>query len=85
MIIVALASPDGNQIMLGRGKTWQKGFFSCIAGFMEPGESIEDTVRREAKEEIGVEVDKIIYHSSQVRTVFPGFFRFRSIDNASRA
>lgn len=40
-------------------------FLSCIAGFMEPGESIEDTVRREAREEIGVNVGRIVYHSSQ--------------------
>ena len=39
--------------------------WSCLAGFMEPGETIEDTVRRETEEESGVIVDRVEYHSSQ--------------------
>ncbi|KAI9028335.1 NUDIX hydrolase domain-like protein [Phycomyces nitens] len=39
--------------------------FSCIAGFVEAGESIEEAVRREAVEETGIVVDRVAYHSSQ--------------------
>ena len=42
-----------------------KGMFSCLAGFMEPGETVEESVRRETFEESGVRVGKITYHSSQ--------------------
>jgi NAD+ diphosphatase len=42
-----------------------KGMFSCLAGFMEPGETVEEAVRRETFEESGIRVGKIYYHSSQ--------------------
>jgi len=41
------------------------GFYSCLAGFLEPGESLEEAVRREVHEEAGVEVGHVTYHSSQ--------------------
>lgn len=64
-VIMAIVSPDGEGILLGRQKKWPKGFYSCLAGFLEPGESLEEAVRREIHEESGVGVGKVTYHSSQ--------------------
>jgi len=51
--------------LLGRQKTWPKGMYSTLAGFVEPGESLEDTVAREVFEETGIRVTDIRYQSSQ--------------------
>ncbi|CEH18429.1 NADH pyrophosphatase I of the Nudix family of hydrolases [Ceraceosorus bombacis] len=64
-VIMGIVSPDGNSILLGRQKRWPKGFWSCLAGFLEPGESVEEAVKREVLEESGVEVKSVTYHSSQ--------------------
>ncbi|XP_052795844.1 NAD-capped RNA hydrolase NUDT12-like [Mya arenaria] len=63
--IMLVVSPDGKRCLLGRSKRFPAKMFSCLAGFMEPGETIEDTVRREVEEESGVIVDRVEYHSSQ--------------------
>jgi NAD+ diphosphatase len=55
----------GEQCLLGRQASWPAGQYSTLAGFVEPGESLEDAVAREVKEETGVEVSEIEYHSSQ--------------------
>lgn len=56
---------DGERALLGRQASWPAGRFSTIAGFVEPGESLEDAVAREALEETGVVIDRVEYHSSQ--------------------
>src|ERR1700722_2451334 len=62
--IIVLVS-DGERALLGRQPSWPVGRYSTIAGFVEPGESLEDAVTREVFEETGIEVDQIEYHSSQ--------------------
>jgi NAD+ diphosphatase len=56
---------DGDRALLGRQASWPPGRYSTIAGFVEPGESLEDAVAREVLEETGVEVGEVYYHSSQ--------------------
>jgi NAD+ diphosphatase len=62
--IIVLVS-DGERALLGRQASWPAGRYSTIAGFVEPGESLEDAVAREVFEETGIEVADIKYHSSQ--------------------
>lgn len=56
---------DGERALLGRQASWPAGRYSTIAGFVEPGESLEDAIAREVLEETGVHVTQIDYHSSQ--------------------
>jgi NAD+ diphosphatase len=56
---------DGERALLGRQAAWPAGRYSTIAGFVEPGESLEDAVVREVLEETGVQVQDAEYHSSQ--------------------
>jgi NAD+ diphosphatase len=56
---------DGDRVLLGRQAAWPTGRYSTIAGFVEPGESLEDAVTREVHEETGIQVAGIEYHSSQ--------------------
>ena len=62
-IIVLVA--DGDRCLLGRKADWPEGRYSTIAGFVEPGESVEDAVRREVFEETNIRVGEVQYHSSQ--------------------
>ncbi len=62
--IIVLVS-DGERALLGRQAAWAPGRYSTIAGFVEPGESLEDAVVREVFEEAGIRADRIEYHSSQ--------------------
>jgi NAD+ diphosphatase len=55
----------GDACLLGRKSIWAGGMYSTLAGFLEPGESLEDAVRREVMEETGVRVGAVRYHSSQ--------------------
>ncbi len=56
---------DGDRCLLGRQATWPNERFSTIAGFVEPGESLEDALRREVHEETNIEVDACRYLGSQ--------------------
>ena len=68
--IIVLVS-DGDRALLGRQRSWPEKRWSTLAGFVEPGESLEDAVRREVGEEAGVRLGPIRYHSSQPWP-FPG-------------
>jgi NAD+ diphosphatase len=76
---------DGSRCLLGRQAGWPEGRYSTLAGFVEPGETLEDAVRREVREEAGVEVAQALYHSSQPWP-FPGALMvgFRAIAGDSR-
>ena len=56
---------DAERCLLGRQKSWPPGRYSTLAGFVEPGESLEEAVAREVQEEAGILVDEVAYHSSQ--------------------
>ncbi len=56
---------DRDRIILGRQSQWPPGMHSVLAGFVEPGESLEEAVAREVMEEVGVPVADVRYHSSQ--------------------
>lgn len=71
VVIVAVLSRDGKRVLLGRQKRFPPDMYSCLAGFLEPGESLEDAVRREVWEESGVKVGPVSYHSTQVLS--PGY------------
>lgn len=64
-IIAAVLSHDSSRILLGRQKRWPPNWYSTLAGFIEPGESVEDAVRREVWEESGVVLSRVIIHSTQ--------------------
>ena len=54
-----------NKILLARSSRFRSGFFSVLAGFVEAGETLEETVRREVMEEVGLTVKNIEYFGSQ--------------------
>jgi NAD+ diphosphatase len=62
--VIVLVS-DGDRVLLGRQHAWPAGRYSALAGFVEPGESLEDTVVREVREEAGVQVSAVKYFASQ--------------------
>lgn len=66
-VIMAITSGEGDDeaILLGRNRAWPAGRWSTLAGFCEPGETLEDAVRREVHEEVGVHVGEVSYFGSQ--------------------
>jgi NAD+ diphosphatase len=66
IIVLVTAQHEGRpHCLLGRQANWPPNVYSTLAGFVEPGESLEDAVAREVYEESGVRVDSARYHSSQ--------------------
>jgi len=63
--VVIMLVCDGDDCLLGRQAHFPEGIYSALAGFLEPGETIEEAVRREVMEEAGIEVGEVLYHSSQ--------------------
>ena len=63
--VIVLVHDGGDRCLLGRQPVWPPGRYSTLAGFVEPGESLEQAVAREVLEESGVIVDDIVYRGSQ--------------------
>jgi NAD+ diphosphatase len=63
--VIVLIHDGGDRCLLGRQPSWPRGRYSTLAGFVEPGESLEQAVVREIREESGVTVDDIVYRGSQ--------------------
>jgi NAD+ diphosphatase len=55
----------GDELLLARGAAFPEAFYSVLAGFVEPGESLEEAVEREVREEVGLEITDIHYFGSQ--------------------
>lgn len=79
IMLVSYSPPDGSEpkCLLGRSPAWPEGVFSTLAGFVEPGESLENAVRREVLEESSIHVSDVHYVSSQPwpfpRSIMLGF------------
>jgi len=65
VVIMAVVNEANDKILLGRNRKWPGKFYSALAGFIEPGETLEDSVKRELWEEAGLKVWGVKYHSTQ--------------------
>jgi NAD+ diphosphatase len=63
--VAIMLAVTGDRCLLGRGRHFAPGMYSALAGFIEPGETIENAVRRETFEEAGIKLGRVIYHASQ--------------------
>ncbi|MFK7744459.1 MAG: NAD(+) diphosphatase [Roseobacter sp.] len=63
--VVIMLVTRGNSVLVGRSPGWPEGMYSLLAGFVEPGETLEAAVRREVFEEVGVKVGAVSYLASQ--------------------
>jgi len=63
-VVIMLAVRE-DHCLLGRQARFAPGMYSALAGFLEPGETVEEAVRREVKEEAGIRIGRVAYHSSQ--------------------
>jgi NAD+ diphosphatase len=64
-VVIMLVTGGRDRVLLGRQAAWPRGRYSTLAGFVEPGESLEEAVAREVREEARVEVGAPVYRSSQ--------------------
>ncbi|GGD72595.1 NAD(+) diphosphatase [Microbacterium murale] len=87
-VIVAVESEDGEKLLLGANANWHGRMYSCFAGFVEAGESLELTVHREIEEEAGVRLDSVRYIGSQPwpypRSLMVGFRATASDERRAR-
>src|SRR6185295_15762549 len=63
--VVIMLALNGESCLLGRQAKWPNGFYSALAGFVEPGETIEEAVARELHEEAGIKITDVLFHSTQ--------------------
>lgn len=63
--VAIMLAVRGDECLLARSRHFAPGMYSCLAGFIEPGETIEDAVRRETFEETGLRTGRVAYHASQ--------------------
>jgi NAD+ diphosphatase len=63
--VVIMLAVKGDRCLLGRSGRFGPGMWSCLAGFVEPGESIADATRRETKEEAGIDCGRVTFFESQ--------------------
>lgn len=63
--VVIMLVTRGNSVLVGRSPGWPEGMYSLLAGFVEPGETLEAAVRREVFEEVGIRVGQVDYLASQ--------------------
>jgi NAD+ diphosphatase len=63
--VVIMLATAGERCVLGRSHRFQSGMWSCLAGFVEPGETVEEAVRRETHEEAGIVCGRVAYFASQ--------------------
>ncbi len=63
--VITLVTRDDGSALLARNAAWPVPMFSCLAGFVEPGETLEQAVAREVAEEVGVTVGRVRYQASQ--------------------
>jgi NAD+ diphosphatase len=63
--VVIMLATHGDACLVGRGKQFPRGMYSALAGFVEPGETIEEAVRRELREEAGVKAGRVTYYATQ--------------------
>jgi NAD+ diphosphatase len=65
VVIMLAIDVESDRCLMGRSPHFPPGMYSCLAGFLEPGETIEAAVRRETLEESGIDTDCVRYHASQ--------------------
>jgi NAD+ diphosphatase len=85
--VVIMLPVNGERCLLGRQAVWPQGMYSALAGFLEPGESIEEACAREVMEEAGLTATSVRYHSTQPwpypSSLMIGLFAEVSDDNAT--
>ena len=88
VIVAVTSAADPDRLLLGSNAAWPEGRYSCFAGFVEAGESLESAVEREIAEEAAVEVTRIVYRGSQAwpypRSLMLGFRAVAVSDRAAR-